>query len=74
MMKSTTWMASLLTVVVVSANAWAQTVSPPESVGGNGPASHDLSDRGRGAICGAGEFAADAFGSLQRRWPDHLQL
>src|SRR5437773_7646471 len=38
MMKSTTWMASLLTVVVVSANAWAQTVSPPESVAANGPA------------------------------------
>ena len=38
MMKSTTWMASLLTVVVVSANAWAQTVAPPESVAANGPA------------------------------------
>src|SRR6266567_2366967 len=38
MIKSTTWAASLLTVLVVSANAWAQTVSPPESVAGNGPA------------------------------------
>ena len=37
-MKSTTWMASLLTVLMIGANAWAQTVSPPESVAANGPA------------------------------------
>ena len=38
MIKSTTWAASLLTVFMISLNVWAQTVSPPESVAGNGPA------------------------------------
>jgi len=38
MIKSTTWTASLLTVLLISVNAWAQIGSPPESVAANGPA------------------------------------
>src|SRR6266705_2185048 len=38
MIKSTTWTASLLTVLMISVNVWAQIGSPPESVAGNAPA------------------------------------
>ncbi len=56
MIKSTTWMASLLTVVVVSVNAWAQTVSPPESEAVKGPAVTISVTEGGVRFVGLGSF------------------
>jgi len=56
MIKSTTWAASLLTVLVVSVNVWAQTVSPPESVAGNGPAVTISVTEGGVRFVGLGSF------------------
>jgi len=49
-------MASLLTVVVVSVNAWAQTVSPPESEAVKGPAVTISVTEGGVRFVGLGSF------------------
>ena len=56
MIKRTTWTASLLTVVVVSVNAWAQTVSPPESEAVKGPAVTISVTEGGVRFVGLGSF------------------